>query len=35
MKRFRFKMNEKVFPTVLICLKLCAIVPYINQGILK
>lgn len=21
MKRFRFKMNEKVFPTVLICLK--------------
>lgn len=24
MKRFKFKMNEKVFPTVLICLNLCA-----------
>lgn len=35
MKRFKLKMNEKVFPTVLICLNLCAMVPYINQGNLK
>ncbi len=35
MKRFKFKMNEKVFPTVLICLNLCAMVPYVTHGNLK
>lgn len=31
MKMFKFKMNEKVFPTVLICLNLCAMVPFIKS----
>lgn len=31
MKMFKFKMNEKVFTTVLICLNLCAMVPFIKS----
>ena len=35
MKRFRFKMNEKVFPTILIVLDLFSVVPYAMKGDLR
>lgn len=35
MKRFKFKMNEKVFPTILMIIDFIAAVPYICKGDVK